>query len=136
MPRFGLLLSVALSASLAAHASAGPTTPATPAAPVVPVPLTIVIYDQDNFKGRSIKLAAATPNLAAHQFEDKVASFEVQGAGDWVLCVDRNYKGNCVRVQAKAGDLRILQLYGRVSSLYPVPAPTPPAAPATPAAQR
>jgi hypothetical protein len=100
---------------------------------VAPVPLTITVYDQENFKGRAVKITAATPNLAALQFEDKVASFEVQGAGDWVLCADRNYKGVCARVAAKAADLRVIQLFGRVSSLYPVPAPAVPAAPATPA---
>jgi hypothetical protein len=94
------------------------------------VPLSITVYDKENFKGRSIKITAATPNLAVHQFEDKVASFEVAGAGDWVLCENRNYQGRCARVQTKAGDLRLIQLFARVSSLYPVPAPaTAPAAP-------
>ena len=38
--------------------------------------------------------------------------------------------GRCVRVQSQADNLNLLQLAGRVSSLYPVPAT--PAAPATP----
>lgn len=126
---------LALATVLAANAMAAPATttkPATPAVPPAPVPLTITLYDQENYKGRSVKVTVATPNLAVLQFEDKVASFEVQGAGDWVLCADRAYKGMCARVQAKATDLRVLQLFGRVSSLYPVPAPAQPATPATP----
>jgi Beta/Gamma crystallin len=116
----------------AAAAAATPTVSPAPTTPAsAPVPLSITVYDKENFKGRAVKITAATPNLSVHQFEDKVASFEVTGAGDWVLCENRNYAGRCARVQAKAGDLRLIQLFGRVSSLYPVPVPaaTAPAAP-------
>lgn len=129
MRRVGSILAVACLVAMAANAAA-PAVPAVPAAPAAPVPLTITVFDQENFKGRSVKIAAATPNLAVHQFEDKVASFEVNGAGDWVLCENRNYGGRCARVQTKATDLRIIQLFSRVSSLYPVPTPAAPAAPA------
>ena len=122
--RAALALVAILGTGLVAHAA---TAPATPTPPPAPVPLSITVYDQEGFKGRSTKITAATPNLAAYQFEDKVASFEVMGAGDWVLCADRNYKGVCARVSQKAGDLRVIQLFGRVSSLYPVPAPVAPA---------
>ena len=118
---------VCFSAAVAA-ARATPAVPPGPPAP--PVPLSITVYDKENFKGRSVTITTATPNLAVHQFEDKVASFEVTGAGDWVLCENRNYAGRCARVQTKAGDLRLIQLFARVSSLYPVPTPaTAPAAP-------
>lgn len=135
MRRVGLTVAVASIAAGAAFAAA--PAPVAPAVPAAPVPLTITVYDQENFKGRAVKIAAATPNLAVHQIEDKVASFEVAGAGDWVLCENRNYAGRCARVQSRAGDLRVIQLFSRVSSLYPVPAPAVPAtAPAAPAAQR
>ncbi len=120
-----------------AAAAAAPTAPPVP--PPAPAPLSITVYEKENFTGRAVKITNATPNLATHKFDDKVASFEVAGAGDWVLCENRNYGGRCVRVQAKAGDLRLIQLFARVSSLYPVPAPAAPAAaaaPATSAAQR
>ena len=131
MRRVGLAMTLTCVAATAALAA--PPAPATPPASPAPVPLSITVYDQENFKGRAVRIVAATPNLAALQFEDKVASFEIAGSGDWVLCADRNYKGVCARVSAKAGDLRVIQLFGRVSSLYPVPAPAVPAAPATPA---
>jgi len=63
----------------------------------------------------------AVPDLAALNFNDKVASFAIQGAGDWMLCENRNYAGRCVRAQWKADDLKLLRIAGRVSSLYPVP---------------
>ncbi|NOT40594.1 MAG: beta/gamma crystallin family protein [Alphaproteobacteria bacterium] len=130
MRRAGFLM--ALACVVAGVANAAPAAPPAPVAPPVPVPLSITVFDQENFKGRSVKISAATPNLAMLQFEDKVASFEVAGAGDWVLCENRNYGGRCARVQTKGADLRIIQLFARVSSLYPVPA----VAPAVPAAQK
>ena len=94
--------------------------PAKAPAPAVG-PLTIIIYDQPDFKGRSVALTQATPDLKQFNFDDKVGSFKVTGSGDWVLCENRNYAGRCMRVQAEAGDLTQLQMVGRVSSLYPAP---------------
>lgn len=101
--------------------------PAPVAAPAVP---SVIVYDQPNFKGNALTIAAATPDLAALKFDDKVASLAISGGGDWVLCENKNYTGRCVRVQSQADNLNLLQLSGRVSSLYPVPAA--PATPATP----
>jgi hypothetical protein len=127
MRRVGL--TIALACALAGSATAAPASaPVPPTVPVVPVPLSITLFDKENYQGRTVKLTAATPNLAVQQFEDKVASFEVAGSGDWVLCENRNYAGRCVRVQSKAGDMRVVQLFARVSSLYPVPAPVAPVA--------
>ncbi len=137
MRRTIMTMAVACLAAAAARATPPASTPA-PAVPRALAPLSITVFDQENFKGRAVKITAATPNLAALQFEDKVASFEVTGVGDWVLCENRNYGGRCARVQQKASDLRVIQLFARVSSLYPVPLPAPatPISPATPAAQR
>ena len=93
-----------------------------------PVPLAIVVYDAPGFAGRALRIDRAVPDLAALKFDDKIASFEIQGAGDWMLCENRNYGGRCVRGTAKADDLKVLQIAGRVSSLYPVPAIAIPAA--------
>jgi hypothetical protein len=113
----------ALSAAIAAHAA--PPAPATPAA--ASTAPAVVVYEQENFKGRSLTITGATPDLTALQFDNRVASFTITGNGDWVLCENKNYTGRCIRVQGQAGDLSLLQLSGRVSSLYPVPA-TPAAA--------
>jgi hypothetical protein len=92
-------------------------------------PLTIDIYDQPDFKGRKVTLTQATPDLGALKFDDKVASFTINGTGDWVLCEHRNYGGRCIRVQAQAEDLKQLAMVGRVSSLYPAPQAAAPARP-------
>jgi hypothetical protein len=119
----------------AAHAApAAGTTPAAPTAtapaPVAPVPLEIVVYDKPDYKGASLRIARAVADLTPMKFDNKVASLQILGAGDWVLCENRNYQGRCARVQLQAGNLKLFQLNDRVSSLYPVPAP-----PAPPAAQ-
>jgi hypothetical protein len=100
-----------------------------PAAPLATGPLTIDIYDQPDFKGRKVTLTQPTPDLSALKFDDKVASFTINGPGDWVLCEHRNYGGRCIRVQAQAENLKQLALVGRVSSLYPAPQVATPAKP-------
>lgn len=114
-----LLLAAAHAAESRAAASAAATTPAAPM---------VIVYDQPNFRGQALTIASAKPDLAAHGFDNKVASLMIAGGGDWVLCENKNYTGRCVRVQSQADNLNLLQLSGRVSSLYPVPV-----TPATPA---
>ena len=131
---------VAASPSFAASTpkpAAAPVTPAAaPAPPAPPVPLQIVVYDQNDFKGHAITIDHAVPDLNALHFDNKVASLQIVGAGDWVLCENKNYTGRCARVQGQAVNLKLFQLNDRVSSLYPVPAPAPVpvATPVTPAA--
>lgn len=115
--------------SIASHAAEAPKT--APAAVVAAAPAGIVVYDQPNFKGQTLTLDKATPDLTSYKFNDRIASLVINGGNDWVLCENRNYGGRCIRVTVKADDLGLLQLGGRVSSLYPTPAQ--PAAPATPA---
>ena len=109
---------------------AAPSGKAPAAAPVAPVPLEIVVYDQADFKGTSQRFGKPVPDLAPFKFDNKVASLQIFGAGDWVLCENKNYQGRCARVARQAVTLKLQNLNDRVSSLYPVPAPAP--APASP----
>lgn len=85
----------------------------------------ITVFDQPNFKGTTLTFQHSVPSLAALNFNDRVASLVIKGKRDWVLCENRNFMGRCVRVRAKANDLKVLQIAGRVSSLYPVPVTAP-----------
>jgi hypothetical protein len=124
------ILAAAIATMATFAASAAPLAkPAAPAPVVAPVPLEIVVYDKPDFQGTSIRIAKATPDLAALKFDNKVASLKILGAGDWVLCENRNYQGRCARVAMEAVNLKLQNLNDRVSSLYPVPAPPPPPAP-------
>lgn len=125
-----VLATACVVSSVAAQAAAPAGTPAAPtAATTAPVPLEIVVFDKPDYKGTSLRIARPIADLGTLKFDNKVASFQIQGAGDWVLCENRNYQGRCARVQLQAGNLKLFQLNDRVSSLYPVPAPVP--APAT-----
>lgn len=124
------ILAAAIATTATFAASAAPLAkPAAPAPVTAAVPLEIVVYDKPDFKGTSIRIAKATPDLAALKFDNKVASLKILGAGDWVLCENRNYQGRCARVAMEAVNLKLQNLNDRVSSLYPVPAPPPPPAP-------
>jgi hypothetical protein len=132
--RTALMATVIAVAALPAIAATtpAPATAVVPPAPA-PVPLQIVVFDQSDFKGRALTIDRPVPDLTALQFDNKVASLQIKGAGDWVLCENKNYTGRCARVQLAAGNLKLFQLNDRVSSLYPVPAPPPAPAPAAPA---
>lgn len=128
--RTGAGILVSAGVLLLGFAYAAESRAAAPAAAVAPAAPSVVVYDQPNFKGQALTIAAATPDLTALKFDDKIASLAISGGGDWVLCENKNYTGRCVRVQSQANNLNLLQLSGRVSTLYPVPAA--PATPATP----
>ena len=118
---------MALGMTLVSLASAAKAIPSAPPLVPTPLPLAIIVYDLPDYKGHALTLNRATPDLKAVSFDNKVASLNIQGSGDWVLCEHKNYAGRCARVQSQAGNLKLQQLNGRVSSLYPVPSSTTPA---------
>ena len=98
-------------------------------APAALPPTVITVFDQPNFKGRALTFDQSVPSLAKVQFNDVIASVQIKGARDWVLCEHRNFMGKCVRIHAKEKNLKRLKIDGQVSSLYPVqvqPAPVRP----------
>lgn len=119
----GFISAALLLAVFSAEAATPPAT--TPPAAVPPVPLQIVIFDKNDFQGNALTITKAVPDLATLKFDNKVASLQIKGAGDWVLCENKNYQGRCARVQLQAVNLKLFNLNDRVSSLYPVPAPPP-----------
>jgi Beta/Gamma crystallin len=115
-----------IAASAAMTAFAQPYPPMTAvAAPPVPPPTVITVFDQPNFKGRTLVFDRSVPSLARLNFNDVIASVQIKGTRDWVLCEHRNFMGKCVRIRAKEKDLKRLKINGQVSSLYPVPVPPP-----------
>ena len=94
-----------------------------------PTPTVIKVFDQPNYKGRTLTFNSSVPSLAKLQFNDVIASVQIDGKRDWVLCEHRNFMGKCVRIHAKEKDLKRLKINGQVSSLYPVPDAPPPAKP-------
>ena len=109
-----LLATCVVVAASPAYAASTPKPQAVPVAPPAPpVPLQIVVYDQNDFKGHAITIDHAVPDLNVMHFDNKVASLQILGAGDWVLCENRNYTGRCARVQSQAVNLKLFQLNDR-----------------------
>ena len=115
--KFALIAAATIAAALTSGAFAAqqPVAPATGTA--------IKVFDQPNFKGNVLMFDRSIASLAALNFNDRAASVKIDGSRDWVLCEHRNFMGKCVRVHLKEKDLKRLKFEGKVSSLYPVPAP-------------
>ena len=107
-------------------ALAGGLTVAVAAAPPPPAATEITVFDRPNYQGSTMRFDRGVPSLAAFNFNDRAASVRIQGTRDWVLCENRNFMGRCVRIHALEKDLKGLNIAGRVSSMYPVPAPVRP----------
>lgn len=54
-----------------------------------------VLYDNNNFRGRSIGITQNTPDLVRRRFSDVASAARSQG-GVWELCSEPNYGGTCV----------------------------------------
>lgn len=117
-------VAIAVGLAIALGASAGSAAPP----PVNPNATAITVFDQPNFRGKSLTFERPVASLAAVKFNDLTASVQIKGKRDWVLCEHRNFFGKCVRIRAKEKNLKRLQFDGKVSSMYPVavePTPAP-----------
>ncbi|WP_300531250.1 beta/gamma crystallin-related protein [Maricaulis sp.] len=53
-----------------------------------------ILYEHDNFQGRSIRITADTPNLDRTGMNDRVSSIRII-SGTWEFCQHSNYRGSC-----------------------------------------
>ncbi len=75
-----------------------------------------VLYDQTNYRGRSILLTGDEPQIRlSNNTNGSLRVF----AGRWELCAQPQFGGQCVTVAQNTPDLRSLSLRGRVSSARP-----------------
>jgi Beta/Gamma crystallin len=77
----------------------------------------ITLYENDDFKGQSVPASGNLADLANFGFNDKASSARVRD-GQWQLCVDANYRGNCVTLgPGEYPTLRAMGVNDRVSSV-------------------
>lgn len=78
----------------------------------------VFLYDDDNFKGRSMAVSRPEVDLERNGFNDRTASVIVEG-GSWLFCSDAQFRGFC-RVLAP-GEYRGMEpaLHRSISSLRP-----------------
>lgn len=55
----------------------------------------LVLYENDNYNGRSFTSRGRTENLANVGFNDRASSVVVRG-GRWELCTDADFRGQCI----------------------------------------
>ena len=78
----------------------------------------ITVYQDANYRGRSMTFREAIPNLRNSGLNDAISSMRLS-RGSWEVCEDANYRGRC---QVINGDVRYLGRTGmnyRISSLRP-----------------
>jgi hypothetical protein len=77
----------------------------------------VVLYVDDDFRGRELAVAGDVRNLSQSGFNDEVSSVLVK-RGHWELCEAADYRGRCeVLPPGSHASLRRIDLNDRVSSL-------------------
>lgn len=88
-----------------------------------PVAAELVLYEHDDYRGRSFTAAGRTANLDPLRFNDLASSVVVR-SGQWQLCDDAEFRGQCVVLgPGSYPALRPMGLNDRISSVREV-APT------------
>ncbi|MBL8327648.1 MAG: beta/gamma crystallin family protein [Rubrivivax sp.] len=92
----------------------------------------LVLYEQDDFKGRSTTILTRTPNLGQWLFND-LASSVIVNSGRWQVCEHAEFAGEClVLTPGRYPSLRALGFNDRITSVRPIVAAGTPSAPAPP----
>ncbi|WP_312146022.1 beta/gamma crystallin-related protein [Brevundimonas sp.] len=79
---------------------------------------TITVYQDANFRGRSMTFREAIPNLRNSGLNDAISSMRL-GRGSWEVCEDANYRGRCQVISNDVRDLARTGMNDRISSLRP-----------------
>lgn len=76
----------------------------------------LVLFEHDQYGGRSLAVRERVDNLAESGFNDRASSVQVQGEA-WQLCTDADFRGQCVVLQpGRYPSLREIGLNDAVSS--------------------
>jgi len=75
----------------------------------------ITLYKDRDFRGDTLTLRRAAPDLEQTGFNDSASSLIVRD-GVWEVCTDPNYRGNCTRLQPGEYNRLELTLNDRVAS--------------------
>lgn len=77
----------------------------------------ITVYEDSNFRGRSMSFNEAIPDLRNSGLNDRISSMQLRG-GAWEVCTDARFRGDC---RVVSGDIRNLDraFNDKISSLRP-----------------
>jgi uncharacterized protein YcfJ len=83
----------------------------------------VTLYGQEGMRGRSFTAAGEVDNLAGTGFNDRAASMVVQ-RGEWEVCEDSAYRGDCRIVRpGQYPSLAAMGLGKQISSIRPLRGP-------------
>jgi hypothetical protein len=82
--------------------------------PPTGVDVYIVLFDQENYRGRPTNYNGPVSNLSR-----RVQSVTI-GRGVWELCDDTNFNGSCITLDRSVPDLRSYNMRNRVASVRPI----------------
>lgn len=78
----------------------------------------ITVYQDANYRGRSMTFREAIPNLRNSGLNDAISSMRLS-RGSWEVCEDANYRGRCQVINGDVRDLGRTGMNDRISSLRP-----------------
>lgn len=77
----------------------------------------IVLYENDNFNGRTYRAFNSVSNLNDGGFNDRASSVRING-GRWQLCADAYFRGSCVTLgPGEYSSLRAMGMNDKLSSV-------------------
>ena len=80
----------------------------------------LALYQDEDFRGRSMVVGQVVRNLTDEGFNDRVSSVMIR-SGNWLLCTDADFKGQCITLgPGRYPSLRPMGLNDSVSSVREV----------------
>jgi hypothetical protein len=77
----------------------------------------ITLYSSENYKGISVTLAQAVPNLDDYYFNARARSVRVKGA--WLMCAGKYFASDCIQIDRDIPDLKPFGMKQRAISVRP-----------------
>ena len=79
----------------------------------------ITVYENPDFRGRSVTFRDGISDLRDHGLNDRITSIEIDGNQAWEVCRDIDFAGGCRVFTGSIEDLREEGWNDRISSLRP-----------------
>jgi hypothetical protein len=79
----------------------------------------IQVFEDVNFRGRSVRVGGVVPDLRNYGFNDRISSIRVFD-GAWEVCEHANFQGRCYVIDRDILNLGQLRMAGQISSIRPV----------------
>ena len=64
----------------------------------------VIIFEHNNYQGRSVRVTSDIPNLDHRGFNDRASSIRIV-SGTWEFCQNANYGGSCFTADASQNQL-------------------------------